>query len=947
MSSLTLQRRSGLVRHAQALLLYAFLSLAATWPLAAHLTTHVTGDGIDDPALAWNLWWIKLRLVDQMNFDIFHSGWMFHPIDVNLAFYTLTPLNGLLSIPLQSGISLIVANNLILLSSFILGAYGMYLLANDLLLISSPAGKSTDRRVTHLAALSAGVVYAFASSKLFYASLGQFNIASSQWIPFAVLYILRTGRASTRVTGARNAALAGLFLVFQAWAELTYASFLLIFIALYFFWRIAVIGPPAGVKSRLADFGDQLLRFALMGVVFLIGIAPFLGAMLPDMAREGDFFGSGGGFADVFSADLMGYLTPTRLHPIVGDWVAGLPFPNDKGQHIFIGYVALALAVMGVISLLGKGRATGRTRREGWFWIAAVLLFWLLTLGPSLRWAGRDLAIPGPFALVSRLPFFSGNRYPSRYSVMLMLCVGALVAFGVAWLLARRWLAAKPRRSSVLVALLIALFFFEHLSTPLPLNDFRVPPIYAQLAAQPGDFTLLELPTGWRNGARVMGKSDVLIMMQQWWQTEHGKRRLGGNTSRNPAYKFQYFTEAPLIGDLIALMNADSQNPGTQHIAAEVEAQLDAMIERDRALAPAVLDFLGVDYVMVYVDFAPPSLLRFIDEALPLSLVDEWQGADWRGRPTTMRLYKITEKGSAAWSIDLSTAEGALHLAEGWAALPTGPGGVRYALRSQVDLLLDLPEEGGRLALELASLGGPAAVSLNGRPLTALDIDSTDGPVAASIEIPKGMADQLVDRLTLHFTGDPAPATSRFSPPDPAGWPVGTTGVRLDPDVNVVVRSAGEEVGGFAHIFVNGKDVAHNQRGYNLAALTTDGQVLDSAVFDTFASEEEATSMAAWLGQWPANTVIAGAVADEASLNLNQTAVDALRGIGVVGDLRGKFRWSHAFIGAFSPSPGGASPGSATEAMNLLQPANAAIGAPVDGTRVYGGVSELRFTPMR
>jgi hypothetical protein len=34
-------------------------------------------------------------------------------------------------------------------------------------------------------------------------------------------------------------------------------------------------------------------------------------------------------------------------------------------------------------------------------------------------------------------------------------------------------------------------------------------------------------------------------MMQQWYQSEHGQRRLGGNTSRNPAYKFQYFTDAP------------------------------------------------------------------------------------------------------------------------------------------------------------------------------------------------------------------------------------------------------------------------------------------------------------------------------------------------------------------------------------------------------------------
>src|SRR5690606_3631221 len=101
--------------HTVALLLYGLVSLALTWPLARRFATHMAGNGIDDPALGWNLWWIKTRLVDQVNLDIFHVGWMFHPIDINLAFYTLTPLNGLLSVPLQTSASLIVANNLLLL----------------------------------------------------------------------------------------------------------------------------------------------------------------------------------------------------------------------------------------------------------------------------------------------------------------------------------------------------------------------------------------------------------------------------------------------------------------------------------------------------------------------------------------------------------------------------------------------------------------------------------------------------------------------------------------------------------------------------------------------------------------------------------------------------------------------------------------------------------------
>ena len=107
---------------------YTLAALLLTWPLLRHFTTHVPGDGIDDPSLAWNLWWLKTRLINQHKLDIFHADWMFHPININLGFYTLTPLNGLLSIPLQTAFSPIIANNLLVLSSFIIGGFGAYLL---------------------------------------------------------------------------------------------------------------------------------------------------------------------------------------------------------------------------------------------------------------------------------------------------------------------------------------------------------------------------------------------------------------------------------------------------------------------------------------------------------------------------------------------------------------------------------------------------------------------------------------------------------------------------------------------------------------------------------------------------------------------------------------------------------------------------------------------------
>lgn len=948
-----MQRSSGRKNALFALGLYTLFALLLTWPLIVRITTHVPGDGIDDPALAWNLWWIKARLIEQLNPDIFHCDWMFFPIQINLAFYTLTPLNGLLSIPLQTASSLILANNLLLLSSFVLSGLGAYLLARQELTLlyrvhsSTPLSSEQSIHPVTLSSLSAGFIYAFASSKLFYASLGQFNIASSQWIPFCVLYLLRLGRATTRQTQWRYAALAALFFLFQAWAELTYASFLAIFIALWFVWQVvsrwmSQRSGTATQPSRVAFLAALLL----FGAIVLVGLSPILAAMLPDLRTEGDFFTSGGGFEDLFSADLAGYLLPTRLHPLLGEWIRTLPFQNGKGQQIYIGYSVLLLAGYGLWRIW---RATRKSKAPvsaiPLFWSINAFVFFLLTLGPHLRWMGHDLPIPGPFALVSHLPFFSGNRYPSRYAVMLMLCVAMLAAIGMVELLSRSvktdsspsrnrngWVASFSSLS--LAGLVVLLFLAEHLSIPLPLSDFRVPPIYERIANTPGDFTLLELPTGWRNGAREIGKRDILFMMQQWYQTTHGKRRLGGNTSRNPPYKFQYFSEAPLIGDLIALMNADQW-----FMSGEVDRQLPQMIERDKASAAQVLDLLGVRFVTVQVEKSTPQLLRFVDEALPLALVDEWKGTDWSGAPSTIRLYEARTTQPFS-EVDLRSELGKLYQAEGWSALH----GTADAIRPQATLLLDLPEAAGKLEIEFPNSAPPLALTLNGKVLAQSVISSAaETPVVQAI-IPAELGKPGLDRLQISFA-------------EPALNVVAGTGTeKVEPNpgpfaIPVTVRSAGLDVGDFAQIFVAGKQAALNERGYNLVALSPEGELLASAAFDTFGNcgsdpsdESASVAMAAWLAQWPAGTILAGATADEASCRLGQSAVDALHQIGVATDLRGHFRWSHAFVGLANTQPG-----SAVESAQLLGPAEVHVegrskeGSVVTDGTVYGSVGRVRY----
>ena len=113
--------------HSLVLAGYLLLALALTWPTAAQLTTHVPGDGIDDPAIVWNLWWVKYSLLNAPQNPL-TTQFMFYPLGINLAFYTLTTLNGLTVIPLLLNLGVVTASNLRMLFSFTLGGIALFCL---------------------------------------------------------------------------------------------------------------------------------------------------------------------------------------------------------------------------------------------------------------------------------------------------------------------------------------------------------------------------------------------------------------------------------------------------------------------------------------------------------------------------------------------------------------------------------------------------------------------------------------------------------------------------------------------------------------------------------------------------------------------------------------------------------------------------------------------------
>lgn len=867
--------RLKIPRDLYALAAYFFLTLVLTYPLILNFTTHVAGDGGDDPALAWNLWWVPYSLVNLGSSPIY-TNYMFFPIGLNLGFYTLTYLNAFLAIPFQFAFGIIPAANINLILSFTLSGFGAYLLVTYLLRRMSLRGDGLCRtKQSHsraqiassqsallamttapmtAAAFAAGLVYAFSANKFLYASLGQFNIASSQWIPFYILFLLKI--FDSPKPPLKYGFLLGLFLLAQSLSEFIFASFLILFSIAFVIYKI--ISGRGKIENRKSKIKNLLCA----ALVFVLPMLPIFAALFADTVSEGDFIQQGLGFSNIFSADVLGFFIPSQLHPLFGSLQSLVSFPYIN--FMYLGFVALALAIIAVIKI-----------KPARIWGVWFLLFALISLGPTLRINGAEFDLPMPFDALLEIPLIKGNRYPSRWSVMLTLSLAVMVGYGLAWIMQKvvrsKYQIARP----LILATCYLLLVFEPLSTPLPISNLQSPAIYSEIARDAGNFSVMEIPLAWRNGFRVTGSYrrdsfapiDRIFMYAQFYQTTQQHPILNGNTSRNPELKFQYFFEAPVLNSLIAIQTGHEIDEATR--------------ARDKELAPRVLQFFGTRYIIWHTPFEETNrdvankTRAYIEEIFPVTKISE---SYENGRGVVV--YRVAELAALwnAFEMRSDSPYARLFFGEGWG--PMGEKGI-IATRQHANLFFPLAEPRDT-QVTLYSFGAEGGLSLyaNGKMFARYDsVPVTGGENRFAFIIPKALTFQGLNELSFQFDKLRA--------------------VR-DAGASIVVRSAGEEQGAFGHIYVNGVEESPNARGYNIVVVNqygpNRGKVIARANFDTFASAQESERMAEFLSEIPGNTLIAVAASDEASLHLTENAVNALKALGAKQDLRGKFRWSHAFL---------------------------------------------------
>lgn len=450
-------------RRARALLLdaaiFAALAVWMTWPLARHPATTVFDPGKaaplpegvfpDIPLNIWIVGWVA-RTLCTAPWRVFDAP-IFHPVPHAIALSEhmlgVTPLTVLAY--WLSG-SPVFAAQLLLIGGFVLCGMAMAALVRDW--TGSDAG-----------ALVAGAIYAFSPWRLVH--LVSLQIQPTFYFPLVLLFATRYQRYGRR----GDLVLAALMLFAQAACAYSIAYPLVAAAPVF----VVVLGATTGRWRRAAV---TLAAFALVLLVFALVSLPYL-----DVHRTG-----------VLS--MTRWTEPDKLIAFTG---VGPGAYLRRASPVFLGYLAVALAVLGA----ALGLARRRPLVLGLLAFAATLI--VLALGPGTSEGGPP-SLGG--LLWATIPGLRRFRVAYSFGFHVSLATAALAGLGVATIediLVTR-LGRAGRRVAIGLGVALVLGVLSESAMPVrarPLPEAGPPDdAYVWLRDHGDGGALLELPAGAPDG---------------------------------------------------------------------------------------------------------------------------------------------------------------------------------------------------------------------------------------------------------------------------------------------------------------------------------------------------------------------------------------------------------------------------------------------------------------
>jgi hypothetical protein len=633
--------RAGPRTHLWAAVYFTTMAIALTWPIAAHLDTHLPGPTADDNVAGlWNFWWMRHALATGIG-GFFHTDYLFYPGGVNLVLHTHLALQTFFGATIFGAWPFVTALNLTTIGSHAANGFAAYLLACSL----------TSHRAAAIAAGTCFMASPTLSGALY---AGHVNVFSAWGLPlfaYAALRACDRGSIGYAVLGGATLAaiaytdyyylvyagvlLAGLLLFRHVGASVrrsdhrhphTAVDWLLLAMALAaatLALAIAVIGGTVvdvGSTRVSLTTGQNVRTMAWMAAivwwwrrrrpVLTLRVVP--GAWRPD-ARATLTMAAvclaltvplAVATVDVWrDGDYVTQRYTWRNAPAgvdLGSLVSGNPFHSVWGGAVRRWYEMTEMNLkplwLGVapVAVLWRTRRTWQHGAAARFWLLIAGGFFLWSLGPHLMVFGVRSGLPLPQILLRYVPVLANARIPSRATIMVVLASAMLLALAIA--------ASRIGRSRLLFLGVMAGILVDFLPMPFPISPVDRPTVYAVLRSlEPG--AVLEIPMGVRDGFGADGRIDPRTL---YFQTIHQKPMVGGYVSRVPQAIKDRYRSSETLGTLLRLSGAQGPVPPAS--------------PDDGRRAGEYLRQQGVRYVVVDTEIALPEVRAYV-EAMAVRLV--------------------------------------------------------------------------------------------------------------------------------------------------------------------------------------------------------------------------------------------------------------------------------------------------------------------------------------
>ncbi len=503
------------------------LAMAFTFPASLAPGRGLMGYSGDNFQHAWFLWHFSRAITHLEN--PFYTNLIYYPASVNLSWSTTDPLAGLLALPLSLTLGPVVAYNVSLVLQLALAAFCARLLC--LRICANEA-----------AALIGGACFGFSPFLMAHA-LGHLSLVTAFPIP---LYFIALDRVLTRdEPGWRDGALLG-------------GAMLLTALAHYNYTVICALATLVVIAADVALRGTGVVRrtwgaLAWGAATFMVLFAPLLVMLVGNRAdvpgpRPFDH-------VIQYSADVLGFLIPPWNHILFGrftsNWDLSIFTAGYEGT-VYVGPVILALAAIGA----WKGRTAFALPQRRWPLIAMAMgvCFYLLSLGPALRFFGHQTRVPGPAAMLYRVPWLRFVSAPARFQVIVALSAAVLASLGIAYLMEQWGTRAEWQRVAV-AGVLSALLLADLLTIPFPVSSAADPAWMGD--ASDGAPVACSLPRALQTGTVI---TFPLIhwpysMKSTWMQVrDEGRYKLvDGYLSYSPERIWLDYWANPVVRSLLAI----------------------------------------------------------------------------------------------------------------------------------------------------------------------------------------------------------------------------------------------------------------------------------------------------------------------------------------------------------------------------------------------------------